>query len=394
MSTNILTPLPFSETGVRPGLWFLNSDESYSTITTPGFLNTVALAGYDLQDNDVIFTIFNANTEFAMLVVSITDGVYSLNVYSPNSNSFIFTQTQFVAKGGSDLNPGTSIGLPKLKIGSAISALMLSPSQQGVVIILDDGSYYENVVLPYSLQIWGPNASINCNSGDLLTINDSGDDTLAVINVAALFNYGSGKSVSISGALSNMFLSAGVIQGDIYDEGGLVLREVAQITSNIHITATGQFSPTIVNAIDCTFTFDTGSTIMGSIQTLNGTPLNQVYGDTTYLNHLMYQTPPSTETVGRTLAIVDSNTRVVYNAAVIGDYTLPQTSSVAIPIGTQITFVQLGIGAVSLVAGAGVTIIANQTLPVGTAGAGAVIYAWKYTDNIWIVSGDMATVSP
>jgi len=180
----------------------------------------------------------------------------------------------------------------------------------------------------------------------------------------------------------------------IYDEGGLVLREVAQITSNIHITATGQFSPTIVNAIDCTFTFDTGSTIMGSIQTLNGTPLNQVYGDTTYLNHLMYQTPPSTETVGRTLAIVDSNTRVVYNAAVIGDYTLPQTSSVAIPIGTQITFVQLGIGAVSLVAGAGVTIIANQTLPVGTAGAGAVIYAWKYTDNIWIVSGDMATVSP
>lgn len=389
MANNIISQLPFSATGVRPGQWYLNSTENYSTLIAPGYLNSVSNAGLEFQQNDIIYAIYDNGVNFGMFIVSENDGVFSMAVYSPNSNSFIYQNTIFVAKGGSDLNPGTSMGLPKLTINAAIAALNPGTMHDSLVYIVDDGTYNENVVLPNNIRIWAPNAGLEVSSGDALTVNDSGSQTLAVVNFAQISC--TGKAINILGINSTMFFNANVIVGDINFEGNLVGNSVALINSNI--TGSGNFGANILNAINCTMN-QTG-VVVGEIGTIaGGDPSTQVYGKRYFSDRIIFQNPPSTETAGRTIVFNDSNTRIVYNNAADGNYTLPKTADVDIPIGAVVNFTQLGLGAAIFVAGAGVTIVSAEGDTVETNGAGATASAYKYTDTIWIVSGNIVAVGP
>jgi hypothetical protein len=397
MPSNIFNQLPYAGIGVRPGFWFLTSTESFDTLIQPGFINGVAQTGYEVQPLDFVFAIYNDGLDSQIFVVTETNGVFTLQVYTANSNSFTFEHVQFVAKGGSDLNTGNQLGFPKLTIQAAINALMLSPSNTGVVFILDDGTYAENLVVSNSVKIYGPNATIAITSASpTLTINDTGMNTVTDIICFQFANFGAGRAVSLLGAQSNLFLTARIVQGDMYIEGGFIDGNIAQVASNVHIASTGQFAPNIINAIFFNLTFDVGATIAGTIQSITGPGVsnNNFYGDQTILDHLTYQTDPSTETSGRTVAASDSNTRIVYNNAAGDNYILPQTSDVAIPIGTRIEFLQLGLGAITFLAGASVTIVTLPGNPVSTSGPGAVALAWKYTDTIWVVSGDVVNSGP
>ena len=102
MGTNVVKILPFSESTALPRLVFLNSTETYETLTNPGFLNSVSLAGIEFLPNDFVFTMYNEGIDNALFTVNETDKIFTLQVYNPNSNSFIFTNVQFVSKGGSD----------------------------------------------------------------------------------------------------------------------------------------------------------------------------------------------------------------------------------------------------------------------------------------------------
>lgn len=390
MANNVIEQAPFSAAGVRPGMWFLTSTENYDTIITPGYLNSVASAGIEFQPNDIVFAQYNEGSVFGMFIVTVTDGVFSLNVYSPNNNSFIFENVIFVAKGGSDLNPGTSIGLPKLTIQDAIDTLNLGPDENGAVWVLDSGEYDENLIVPFNTKLWAPNANLVCSTGDLITINDTGGNTVCDITCNSLTNNGSGLAINLLGSQSNVFLNVKIIQGDMYIEGGLVDCVIAQVVSDIEVASTGVFGPTIINAIAVNLTVNSGGLVIGAIGTVNGPDSNRdIYGKQTFIDRLIYQTLPITETAGRVVVASDSNARIVYNNAAAGNFELPATADEAIPLGTSVEFAQLGLGPVVFVAGAGVTIVSSEGSDVETAAAGSVAKAYKYTDTIWMVSGDI-----
>jgi len=63
--------------------------------------------------------------------------------------------------------------------------------------------------------------------------------------------------------------------------------------------------------------------------------------------------------------------------------TVPPNSSVAFPVGTEIKVTQIGAGATTFVAGAGVTI--NNNVGVPAQGATAVLY--QKAVNIWMQTG-------
>lgn len=377
--------------GVTPTFVYLNTTDSFNTLITPGYMNGIKSSGIEIEPTDFVFAVYNEGASKGLFTLTETNGIFTLQLYNPGSGQFQFTQVQFVAKGGSDLNPGNEMSFPKLTIGAAITALNLSPSNAGVVWVLDGELYEENLVLPFNVDLYAPNASIECQTGDLLTINDTGSNTLARVTCASLFANSPGKSLNLLGAQSNIFFDAQVVQGDMHIEGGCVSTSVAQINSAVHVTSTGEYAPRIINAIAYTLTFDVGATIAGNVESIMspGLSSNDIYGGQTFLNHMIYQSPPSTETVGRSVVPADSVTTIVYNNAAGGNYTLPDTASSSIPLGTKIDFVQLGLGAVTFVAGAGVTIVSIVGAAAKTNGAGSVATAYKYTDTIWIVSGDI-----
>ena len=231
----------------------------------------------------ILFGTTNALTWWFMVSPNpVTVGVTPIVFERQGSGDFPFTQVQFVAKGGNDANAGNLMGAPKLTIQAAINALGLSPSVTGLVWVLDSGSYDESLTSTYSFELYAPNAQIISNGGDLLTINNSGINTITTITCWQFGKFSpGGLAVNLLGAQSNLFLNAKIIQGDMYIEGGFVDGNIAQVASNVHVASTGKFGPTIFNAIFLTLTVDAGGTVAGNIQQIigPGNVVNDQYGN-------------------------------------------------------------------------------------------------------------------
>lgn len=388
-SSASLKPGLIGLSGVSPNFAFLETDEDYATITAPGYLNGISLAGINLDERYIVFGYYGNPGQIGVFTISTDNGVHTLEVYTANSNSFEFTNTQFVAKGGSDLSPGNSIGFPKLTIQAAIDALNLSPSTRGTVVVLDGETYVENVTLKFNMSLWMPNAWIAPVTGDAINIDDTGSNTVAQVT-ASNIGSDSGFAIKVSGSQSILFCNADIVLGNIYDEGGLLLNATALVQSNIHITSTGQFGPQISNSIAVTETYDVGSVVLGKIGSVNGSlSQDKIYGRNNFLSKITFQQDELQETVGRILDIDDGVATIQFNSVTDDAYTLPQTSDVAIPVGSVVTFVQLGLGRANFVEGAGVTIVSLLGNQVSTRGSGSKAFAEKLTDTIWIVSGDI-----
>jgi hypothetical protein len=94
-----------------------------------------------------------------------------------------------------------------------------------------------------------------------------------------------------------------------------------------------------------------------------------------------------------TLVFEDSSQIVTMDNAAANSVTIPTFAAAGIPVGGQITIIQLGVGATSLVADTGVTL--NGVL----AGTGAMTSQWgeirlyQRTADIWYVTGDIGVVA-
>jgi hypothetical protein len=90
-----------------------------------------------------------------------------------------------------------------------------------------------------------------------------------------------------------------------------------------------------------------------------------------------------------TLLLSDSGKFVTQtNAAAIAT-TIPPNSSVAFPIGTQVNLMQLGAGAITITAGAGVTLRSADSLVV-TNGQYSVATCVKIDTDEWVLIGNLA----
>jgi len=89
-----------------------------------------------------------------------------------------------------------------------------------------------------------------------------------------------------------------------------------------------------------------------------------------------------------TLALTDAGLVVERNNAAANTTTVPPNSSVAFPIGTVLEVAQIGAGASTIVAGAGVTIRTPSTLVLRT--QYSTVALRKRATNEWVLSGDVA----
>ena len=93
-------------------------------------------------------------------------------------------------------------------------------------------------------------------------------------------------------------------------------------------------------------------------------------------------------TTSFTLAIDDRNKLIAFNHATVpGVITIPTHASVALPIGTQVSFVQSGAAQLSIAAASGVTISTEVGLKLNAVNAMASII--KVGTNTWRLTGSL-----
>lgn len=96
------------------------------------------------------------------------------------------------------------------------------------------------------------------------------------------------------------------------------------------------------------------------------------------------------QTASYTLVLADGGTVVEMNVASANDLTVPPNSSVAFPVGTQITVLQTGAGQTTLVAGSGVTInSADGNLKITGQWSAATLL--KRATDTWVAIGSLST---
>jgi len=98
-------------------------------------------------------------------------------------------------------------------------------------------------------------------------------------------------------------------------------------------------------------------------------------------------TTGSTQTASYIATLGDANNLIVMNVAAANNFTVPPNSSVAFPLWTTLTIIQLGAGQTTLVSGAGVTFLTPSSLTV-RAQNGTVSLTQIATDT-WIAAGDL-----
>jgi hypothetical protein len=98
-----------------------------------------------------------------------------------------------------------------------------------------------------------------------------------------------------------------------------------------------------------------------------------------------------TYTASTTLTKVDSSKLVIMDVASSNNVTVPPNSSVAFPIGTQVYIYQKGLGQTTIVAGVGVTVLANNgVLAMGSAGEELITGKLTKTDiNTWLFENNI-----
>lgn len=89
-----------------------------------------------------------------------------------------------------------------------------------------------------------------------------------------------------------------------------------------------------------------------------------------------------------TLVLADAGQAVECNNASAITLTVPPNSSVAFPVGTVLEIAQLGAGAVTVTAGAGVTINSRGSF-FKTNGLYAMAYLRKRGTDTWLLTGDI-----
>jgi hypothetical protein len=89
-----------------------------------------------------------------------------------------------------------------------------------------------------------------------------------------------------------------------------------------------------------------------------------------------------------TIVLADSGALVTLNNASPVTVTLPQDSSVAIPVGERVDFAGIGVGLVTFAAGTGATV--NGTPSLVTRARYSAATAVKIAANTWLLVGDLA----
>jgi hypothetical protein len=163
--------------------------------------------------------------------------------------------------------------------------------------------------------------------------------------------------------------------------------EVVGTSSSQTLTNKTLTNPTISGGSLSNVSGSLSSPTISNFVNSNHTHLTAATGGTLTGAALLYSR--SDQVSSYTLTIDDNGKVVTTNNASANTLTVPPNSSVAFPIGTTITVVQIGAGQTTIAAGSGVTInseTAKYKLRVQYAAA----TLYKYDTNTWVLFGNTA----
>jgi hypothetical protein len=111
--------------------------------------------------------------------------------------------------------------------------------------------------------------------------------------------------------------------------------------------------------------------------------------DVRYPYSLLTSLKLNTQTGNYTLVLTDAGKWVEMNVATANTLTIPPNSSVAFPLNTVVTVVQIGAGITNLVAGAGVTLLTSGGAT-HLNGQYSSVTLYKRAPDTWVALGALA----
>lgn len=381
---NTLFPVPAGQNAYNPNVRMLNAvAESLDTIITPGFVNSILSMGNVLNPTDMLLVAYQNGVEFFYQNVT-PEGTITL-APANQTTPFSFTNVQFVAKGGSDLNVGNNLNAPKLTIPAALSAV----SAFGVVYVIDSGTYSLPFTLPANVSLYAPNATFeySASSGSFITLADTGTRYASSLNIGLFSVTGGALAITENGALSGLLLNVSA-----WEHGPAVFNGNASINADLLTNSVLTFNASAGGFLNVGFAGPGSSIVQTTPGSVSGRFGDVFYNTQTFINQVISQQQETQETVGRTILTSDSNTTINYMNTITGDYILPATG---IPVGTRVTFNQLSSGVVEFDSDGISTILSYlNSSPVQTGGLNAVATAEQISAGVWMITGNLQSIGP
>ena len=187
-------------------------------------------------------------------------------------------------------------------------------------------------------------------------------------NNAAIANFTNGLSAGLnfdSGAIGTASIAAQAITTALLADASVTTGKLA---------ASLTFTTPVLGVASATSLAVSGSVTVGASVSVVG--------------NVVYHIGINNQTTSYTLVLADDGKIVEVLSATAVNVTIPLESSVAFPIGTQITVVQTGVGQITFVPTGGVTLNGNPGVKTrGQWTAGTLI---KRAANTWILLGDLS----
>lgn len=212
-------------------------------------------------------------------------------------------------------------------------------------------------------------------------VNKSGDTMTGAINEAPEITLASASSVAIGAANSNNIAISGTTTITSFDTVAAGIRRSVRATGAFQITNSAALitvnGKNIVTKVNDNMEFESlGSNnwVMTNFSPSDGRIMANAVNNQTGTTY--------------TLAITDLGNDIVATQASAQTYTLPQTSTVAFPIGSKIKIINsTSSGVMTLVKQGSETLEGNTSV-----GAGATVFVEKISATGWQVFGGTATV--
>jgi hypothetical protein len=311
-------------------------------------------------------TVYYNGADYVKVASSVTDGVSTISFGSTGLTPSTATAGAVTVAGTlAVLNGGTGV---TTSTGSGNAVLSTSPTLVTPILGTPTSATLTNATgLPLTTGVSG-----------ILPIANGGTATATPALVA-------GSGVSISGTWPNQTISA-------TGSGGTI----TSVTASSPLASSGGTTPNI------TITSSTGSgaVVLATSPTLTtpvlGTPSSGTLSSCTVdgTNSVGYKTiPQNSESVDYTLVLADSG-KYIYHPSTDANartFTIPANSSVAYPIGTAISFVNMSTNALTIA-------ITSDTMYLSTGATGSRTLAQygsatalKMTSTTWLITGSNLT---